>query len=96
MVFHLFITPSPIQIIVVLVLGVLFFGKNLPDVAKQVGKSLLELRKGLKEIGDIAKDATTSGVPEDHESQSGETHLDQKTDKYESSGTKFEPPPLSS
>ena len=35
------------HIIVLLILGVLLFGKRLPEVAKSVGKTLIEIKKGL-------------------------------------------------
>jgi sec-independent protein translocase protein TatA len=35
------------EILILLILGVLLFGKNLPEVGRQVGKMLVEFRRGL-------------------------------------------------
>lgn len=36
--------------VVILVIGLLLFGRRLPEVAKGLGKSIVEFRKGLKGI----------------------------------------------
>jgi sec-independent protein translocase protein TatA len=36
--------------IVILVIGLLLFGRRLPEVAKGLGRSIVEFRKGLKGI----------------------------------------------
>jgi len=37
---------SMTHIIILLIVGVLLFGKRLPEVARSIGKMLVELRKG--------------------------------------------------
>ena len=78
-------SPS-FYIIVIMVLGVLFFGKNLPAVARQIGSALLEFRAGLNEWKEDygrsssvskSKSAVVENEPEEH---------------FEALGTKFEPP----
>jgi sec-independent protein translocase protein TatA len=85
-----FFTPSPIQILVVLILGVLFFGKNLPEVARQIGLGLMELKKGMNEMNNISRKSKS------HSGSSSAavtaTEPIDETEKYESIGTKFEPP----
>ncbi len=45
--------------IVILVIGLLLFGRRLPEVAKGMGRSIVEFRKGLKGIEDeISTEAT--------------------------------------
>ena len=39
---------GPMEIAVVVVLGVLLFGRKLPDVGRYLGKSITEFRKGVK------------------------------------------------
>ena len=42
------------ELLVVLVIALLIFGRRLPDIAKSLGKSLTEFKKGIHE----AEDAT--------------------------------------
>ena len=44
-----FWTPSPLELIIILVIAVLIFGKKLPDIARSIGKSLTEFKKGIHE-----------------------------------------------
>ena len=43
-------SPGPGEIAVIGVIAVLMFGKNLPDVAKKLGKSYKQFRKGLADM----------------------------------------------
>lgn len=47
--------PEGWEWLVILVVAMLVFGKRLPEVARSVGRSLTEFKKGLKE-GEQAKD----------------------------------------
>ena len=40
------------EIIILLVFGVLIFGKRLPEVGRNFGKSIVEFKKGIKGVGD--------------------------------------------
>jgi sec-independent protein translocase protein TatA len=46
--------------ILIALLGLLFFGKRLPEVGRSVGRSIVEFKKGLKEIETEVEDAATS------------------------------------
>ena len=76
---------SPIYVIFVLVLGVLFFGRNLPEVARQLGASLVEFRKGLNEWKEVRSHSSSVGV-------SNSRVVKQESEGFESLGAKFEPP----
>jgi sec-independent protein translocase protein TatA len=54
---------SPFQIAILLGLGVLLFGRKLPEVGRSLGKGLAEFRKGLKGIEDDIDGSTTRTEP---------------------------------
>ena len=78
---------APFTIIAVLVLGVLFFGKDLPGVARQIGTALIEFRKGLDEWKEVRVERKSVG----HKSSDTGVMQDE-SEHFESLGTKFEPP----
>ena len=47
-----FWTPGPFEIIAILVVALLLFGRRLPEIARSLGKSLTEFKKGMKETTD--------------------------------------------
>jgi sec-independent protein translocase protein TatA len=49
--------PGPFEMIIILVIAVLLFGKRLPGVAKSFGQSITEFKKGIKEIEEPIKEA---------------------------------------
>lgn len=40
------------EMMIIMVVGVLLFGRRLPEVGKQLGKGIVEFKKGLKGIED--------------------------------------------
>jgi sec-independent protein translocase protein TatA len=40
------------EILLILVLGVLLFGRKLPDIGRSLGKTMIEFKKGMKGIED--------------------------------------------
>ncbi|MCI0380719.1 MAG: twin-arginine translocase TatA/TatE family subunit [Gemmataceae bacterium] len=43
---------GPMEIAVIVVIGILLFGRKLPDMGRYLGKSITEFRKGMKGLED--------------------------------------------
>jgi sec-independent protein translocase protein TatA len=97
--------PAPTQLIVLLVLAVLLFGQNLPQVARTLGQKLADFRRGMKHIEDeirsITSDITSSAPtrpaisnsnPQDYPYNFSQPR-DDPSDLDEPTAPKFEPPP---
>jgi sec-independent protein translocase protein TatA len=47
------------ELVIILIVGVLLFGRKLPDVGRYLGKGIVEFKKGIKGIED---DIDTTGA----------------------------------
>jgi sec-independent protein translocase protein TatA len=52
---------GPLELIVILVVALLLFGSRLPDVARKLGRSITEFKKGLREVEDEVKQPPKEG-----------------------------------
>ena len=73
------------ELIVMLIVAVILFGKKLPEVARNVGGSYAQFRKGLSEI----QNSIEAEVEDSEDSSPYEQTYD---DTVEPTGPKFEPP----
>jgi len=64
-------SPSPIQLIIVLIIALLLFGNRLPNVMRSLGKSVVEFKKGVNDIGD-----GVNGAMKDADKKAKETKND--------------------
>lgn len=44
--------PGGAEVILIAIAGLLLFGRRLPEVARSLGKSIVEFKKGVRDIGD--------------------------------------------
>jgi len=51
---------GPWEIVIILVVALLIFGKRLPEVGKSLGKGIVEFKKGLKGIEDEIEEASNA------------------------------------
>ncbi len=82
-----FLSPGPPEMLIILVIAVLLFGKRLPEVARSLGRSMVEFKKGVRGIEDEIH-AATHETSVDH--SPGETE-----EREEATAPKFEPPKAS-
>jgi sec-independent protein translocase protein TatA len=80
------------ELVIIGIVAVLLFGKKLPEVAKSVGRSYSQFRKGLSEMqGDFHRAMNTPDEPL-RKSRRAERY-DEYDDRDEATAPKFEPPP---
>ena len=53
-----FWTPGPAELVVIGLVALVIFGRNLPKMARTLGQTLIEYRKGMKEYRECKKDET--------------------------------------
>lgn len=59
-----FWTPSPAELVVIMIVALLLFGKRLPEVARNLGRGVVEFKKGLKGVEDeIDRPSYSSSSP---------------------------------
>jgi sec-independent protein translocase protein TatA len=57
-----FYTPGIWEIIIILIVALLLFGRRLPEVGRSLGRGIVEFKKGLKGIED---EVTKAGEEDD-------------------------------
>jgi sec-independent protein translocase protein TatA len=76
---------GPTEMLIVLIVAVLLFGRRLPEVGRSLGKGLMEFKKGIRGIeNDIESAASYSGTQS--------SQREEVDDREEATAPKFEPP----
>jgi sec-independent protein translocase protein TatA len=55
--------PGATEWIIIGIIGLLLFGKRLPEVGRSLGKGIVEFKKGLKGIEDDVESASSQPPP---------------------------------
>ncbi len=76
---------GPWELVIVLFIALLLFGKRLPEVARSMGKGIVEFKKGVRGIEDEVDSAT-------YKSSSNTSRPVPEEEAEEVTAPKFEPP----
>jgi sec-independent protein translocase protein TatA len=92
---------GPMEMLVVGIVAVLLFGSRLPSVARSLGKSLTEFKKGMREFENEMHSTVYSDPPprvtynEQVEKRTAETPAESAATPAESSETRAQEPSVS-
>lgn len=78
---------NPTEMIVIGVVAVLLFGSKLPSVARSLGKSMMEFKKGMTDLQDEFHSAANTA-----HSAASTNYRSSIEDREEATAPKFEPP----
>ncbi len=57
--------PGTTELVIIAVIALVIFGRRLPDVARSVGKSIVEFKKGIRDVkDDISVQSRIESQPE--------------------------------
>src|SRR5437660_12438600 len=86
------------EIIVLMVIGVLLFGRKLPEVGRYLGKGIVEFKKGIKGLEDDVVDNPTSltrqEAPPTLEAPRPPQRVAATAPKFEDNPAAIQPPPM--
>ena len=82
-----FISPGPMEMLIIGVVAVLLFGKRLPEVGRSLGKGIVEFKRGISGIQDEID--TAAHRPSSSSSSSTYNDID---DRDEATAPRFDPP----
>jgi len=54
--------PGTTEWVIILVLGLLIFGRRLPEVGRSLGRGIVEFKKGIKGIEDEIEDSSSASA----------------------------------
>jgi sec-independent protein translocase protein TatA len=84
------------EMIILLILGVLLFGRKLPEVGRYLGKGIVEFKKGIKGLEDEYDSSAAAPAPR-HDQLLEQPRPPQRitttAPKFEDSPTNITPPP---
>ena len=74
-------TPGPFELALISIVGLLLFGKRLPEVGKSLGRSIVEFKKGIKGVeDDIESESTKPALPKQETSKQIPAEAESKTE----------------
>ena len=83
---------GPAEMIIVMGLAVLLFGKRLPEVGRSLGKGIVEFKKGLSDVTSGLDDASLSDYSSPYQSKPKQYDAPRDEAIYSDAAPKFEVP----
>ena len=85
------------EMIILLIIGVLLFGRKLPEVGRYLGKGIVEFKKGIKGLEDELDTTATTSAPRQEAPALEQPRPPQRVmttaPKFEDSPTNIQTPP---
>ncbi|MEZ6047482.1 MAG: twin-arginine translocase TatA/TatE family subunit [Planctomycetaceae bacterium] len=76
-------SPGAPELLIVAMIALLLFGKRLPEVARSIGKGIVEFKKGVSGIEDEVNEAARSKPARSERAEAKESLDDVKAPKFE-------------
>jgi sec-independent protein translocase protein TatA len=87
---------SPAELVIIAVIGVLLFGRKLPEVGRYLGKGIVEFKKGVKGLEDEVEGTISSPRHQEPivEQPRPPQRVATSAPKFEDSPTNIQTPPM--
>lgn len=79
--------PGNMELLIILAIGLLLFGRRLPEVGRSLGKSIVEFKKGIKGIEDEIEESSNGGQKGQGTLPASESRTVSRSDAVESEPT---------
>lgn len=71
--------PGSWEWIIILLVALVIFGRRLPDVARSIGKSIVEFKKGIRDVSDDIDESVRLDPPKHNRLEHPTTRTDTET-----------------
>jgi len=85
---------SPMDMMIIAGIGVLLFGKRLPEVGRYLGKGIVEFKKGVKGLEDEVEGTSITRQEPIIEQPRPPQRVATTAPKFEDSPANIQPPPM--